>query len=427
MYKDHPLGVGGGNFYVYYPTYKIWAAPETVKDPHNFVLSFLTQYGPVGLLGFLAAVFCPLLRRPAGSRSASSSGGELKVEKGFARLVWRVLPVTAIAMLAIRSMVLKFNVGTDVVVATYIIGAMLVLPVLVFAGAFLLASLRDETLAPAQNSQAILFCGLAGVLLHNCIDFALFEPGVLAVFWATLAAFVAGRAICRDEAPLRFKPARTLVLAGWLATAAVAAAFAVTVLLPVPSTEWYMQRADEAIDMPDIATAHEMLARAETADVLNPEPPYQNGRLYLFDYQMVLPEPNYLAEAEYYIREAIRRAPAYYKYHSKLAELYATAAQTARGRERTDWLQKAYVAAKDAIARYPGDAALHITLGDIADEMGNRSEAAEEYRKAVEIEDAYRGLFVLMYPDRPLFSRVGEDKYQYARSRIAELTAGSTH
>ncbi|HSV27061.1 MAG TPA: O-antigen ligase family protein, partial [Sedimentisphaerales bacterium] len=47
MYADHPLGVGGGNFAVWYPTYKIPAAPETVKDPHNFVLSFLTQYGPL--------------------------------------------------------------------------------------------------------------------------------------------------------------------------------------------------------------------------------------------------------------------------------------------------------------------------------------------------------------------------------------------
>ncbi|MGA2172403.1 MAG: O-antigen ligase family protein [Sedimentisphaerales bacterium] len=63
MFADHPLtGVGGGNFACIYHRYKPASAPETVSDPHCFILSLLTQYGPLGLLGFLIIVLAPLLR-----------------------------------------------------------------------------------------------------------------------------------------------------------------------------------------------------------------------------------------------------------------------------------------------------------------------------------------------------------------------------
>ncbi|MHC4763071.1 MAG: O-antigen ligase family protein, partial [Planctomycetota bacterium] len=63
MYADHPLtGVGPGNFVSLYPRYKQPAAIETVADPHNFLLNILTQHGPIGLVGFLAAAIVPLAK-----------------------------------------------------------------------------------------------------------------------------------------------------------------------------------------------------------------------------------------------------------------------------------------------------------------------------------------------------------------------------
>ena len=63
MFLDnHIIGVGGGNFSSYYPQYKTPSAPETVSDPHCFVLSILTQYGPLALLGFLIIILVPLWR-----------------------------------------------------------------------------------------------------------------------------------------------------------------------------------------------------------------------------------------------------------------------------------------------------------------------------------------------------------------------------
>ena len=63
MIADHRMtGVGPGNFADYYTHYKPAAALESVADPHNVLLSLMTQYGPLGLIGFLAMVFVPLWR-----------------------------------------------------------------------------------------------------------------------------------------------------------------------------------------------------------------------------------------------------------------------------------------------------------------------------------------------------------------------------
>ncbi|HEY5141134.1 MAG TPA: hypothetical protein VIJ25_17735, partial [Methylococcales bacterium] len=61
----------------------------------------------------------------------------------------------------------------------------------------------------------------------------------------------------------------------------------------------------------------------------------------------------------------------------------------------------------------------------IAERLGKKDDALVQYKKAVEIEDSYRIEFEKMYPDRPLFSRMGESEYQFAKKRIAELSPPS--
>ena len=42
-----------------------------------------------------------------------------------------------------------------------------------------------------RTTQAILFCAIAGVLVHNLVDFAIFEPGVYTTLWILVAVIVA--------------------------------------------------------------------------------------------------------------------------------------------------------------------------------------------------------------------------------------------
>jgi hypothetical protein len=419
MYAEHPLGVGGGNFYAYYPQYKMPAAPETPKDPHNFILSFLTQYGPLGMSGFLIAILGPVwlvIYR----RSGVSGNARMPADNTFGRLSWRLMLLVAVALLLIRPLVVPYETGTQFGLALFIISWLFVLPVLLFAGTFVLTSLRDNAGPYAGGAQAVLLCGIAGVLIHNCIDFAIFEPGVMLAFWAFIGAFAAV-ATASEEQPIAEMSLPGGDAAVWLGTAAAAALLLLCVVLPASRVELCLERSNRAVQASDTSTAHMMLADAARIDTLNAEPSYEDGRLYLFEYSESYPEPNLIRLAETAMLTAIARNPAYYKYPSRLADVYSVAAQTARGSQRENYLRKALAVEEQAAARYPGDSAIHISLGDIADKLGMTQEAVKQYKMAVAIEDDYRTLFAVMYPSRQLYSRVGEKQYQWARTRIVEL------
>ncbi|MCP4451687.1 MAG: O-antigen ligase family protein, partial [Planctomycetes bacterium] len=62
MIAQHPwVGVGPGNFSQAYHQFKAAASPESVADPHNWILSLWSQYGPLGLMGFVLAITAPLV------------------------------------------------------------------------------------------------------------------------------------------------------------------------------------------------------------------------------------------------------------------------------------------------------------------------------------------------------------------------------
>ena len=75
----------------------------------------------------------------------------------------------------------------------------------------------------------------------------------------------------------------------------------------------------------------------------------------------------------------------------------------------------------EAAKRYPGLGRLWLELGTIAERLGNSKTALVHYKEAVSIEDSYRVQFRQMYPGREMFSRLGEQKYQFAKARIIQL------
>ena len=58
---------------------------------------------------------------------------------------------------------------------------------------------------------------------------------------------------------------------------------------------------------------------------------------------------------------------------------------------------------------------------EAAEKLGKNSLALENYKKAVHIEDTYRRQFKVMYPDREIFSRLGQENYDRAKQRITAL------
>ena len=86
-------------------------------------------------------------------------------------------------------------------------------------------------------------------------------------------------------------------------------------------------------------------------------------------------------------------------------------------------IQKAYKYAIEAVKHYPGSARLHIALALFAERLEKIDVAIEHYTDAVRIEDEYREMFKLMYPDRKkIVSRLTIGKYDFAKEKIGQLT-----
>jgi tetratricopeptide (TPR) repeat protein len=423
MYADHAIaGVGPGNFSAHYPHYKPAAALESVADPHNWPLSLLLQYGPLGLVGFLGAFCLPLWRsilpapRPAENEQASPQ----LVSKG---MTLTVLLVLGLCLLLVRPLLIPTSGTDDFGVQLYEAITLFVTPVAAFLIGFLLAAAPFEPqesrsdLARSALS-ASLVAAILAVLLHNLIDFALFEPGVWMVFWILLACLAALRSHHEPafEVTVNRTPRFKQLAAG--AALALLAAYVLWIWTPVYQMTIGIGRSQQAATSGRYDLAHEALEEATQADRLSPVAPNFNGRLYLQESAWASGRsPALLEQAARSFHEALDRNPADYKNCEKLAMVYSRAG---KHQEAYDWYLKAAML-------YPGCERLWFELGQLAEQMGQPQAALGHYRKAVEIEDHYREQFRTMYPERKrVVSRLGEKEYRLAQERIAAIKNNPT-
>ncbi len=437
MYADHLLtGVGPGNFAHFYPHYKPASALESVADPHNFLLSILTQYGPIGLIGFLAMICMPLWTVMSG-KSASCSSEAHRPEPTFKRLAIVFAIIVSAALLFIRPIIFPLPLTASPQERQAGIIILYIMPVIVFIAGFLLAAAGER---PAKRSHssiaaAALFCAVLGVAFHNLIDFAIFEPGVLTVFWAIIACLIA---ICSQTNPrpqivLR-KESFGLQPAPFVKILIVAAGVVITcvyfnyALIPAAKATAKIQQANRAISVGRFEQAHKLLDYAAEDDLLSPTALSLNGRLYLHHFKLMPNNRDLLLQAEKCLRAAIECNSAAFKNYERLTEAYLLLAEVSTQQEKIDWLKKAFDNALFTVEqRYPGCARLRIELAKIAELLGRTDIASRQYKEAINIEDKYRAQFREMYPERKkVVSRLGEEKYQFAKQRLKFLTGQST-
>ena len=424
IYADHRLtGIGPGNFANFYPHYKPAAALESVADPHNFLLSVLTQYGPLGLVGFLALVFVPLWR--AISPSPVSSPPKAQPGPAFITLAITFVVVVSASLLLIRPIIMPLGSGgVPVGVMIYVIFTLYVAPVVAFAvGFWLLTTGRVSGKTHHTNiTTAALFCACLGVTLHNLIDFAILEPGVFTTFWAIIACLLALDFHQKSRQQFVLKPAppvRVIVVAGGLI---ITWAYFNYALIPTAKSTAKIQYTHQAMSNGQFQQAHNLLAAAAKDDCLSPAALSLNGRIYLQRYKASVPkQADLLLQSEKCLLDGIERNVADFKNFERLAEVYTLLAEISTQQAKTDWLNKAFDSANRAVQRYPGSGRLRVKLAKIAEQLGKSDVAIEQYEKAVDIEDSFRAQFQLMYPGREIVSRLGEEKYKNAKQKIRAL------
>ncbi|MCJ7778529.1 MAG: O-antigen ligase family protein [Sedimentisphaerales bacterium] len=411
MYAEHPLaGVGPGNFTHFYPRYKEASALESVADPHNFLLSVLTQYGPIGLVGFLFMILMPLWRAifPAHIKDE----GQRTMDDGRVPAIVS-LTIVSTVLLLVRPVIMPMPPADTMELWIFMAVTMYVTPVAVFiASSWLLCT------AFSKNTKyfiPILFCVVLGVLLNNLIDYAIFEPGIYTAFWAIIACLIAADSQCNPRPVVVLRPGFYAKVMAAAAGIVILGAFVLFAWRPVCKSTAKIRQAQLALSAGHLQQAHDLLSKAAEYNPLDQTALNIAGRLYMQSAQTEnsVEGTKLLKKAEQCFLQAIGRNKADFKNYEKLASVYELLGQT----------QKAYQWCRRALQLYPGLDRLNFKLAHLAEQLGHSDIALVYYSRTIEIEDSYRRQFKMIYPDRKeIISRLGEEKYQYAIKRVKELS-----
>jgi len=420
MYADHPVrGVGPGNFAYYYTRYKPPSALESVANPHNFPLSVLTQYGPIGLIGFMAMIFVPLWN--ASSISLSSPAKKSNQQRQLLKhpTVTFMLAISAVLLL-LRPPLMPKTPMENIDLMIYIVVTQYVAPVAAFViGFFLLTVPLDLTQTTKQKTHStstltiVCCCAIVAVLIHNLIDFAIFEPGVYTAFFAITACLIAAHHQHNSIPTRALTPSLPTKAITVTALSIFVIAYFYFAWWPVYKNTTNIKKAHHAISHGQLEQAHGLLSIAVKEDSLSPAALNLNGRVYLQQYiQTERKQTALLKKSELCFLQAIERNRADFKNYERLATVYDLLSEH----------HKAYEVSLKAIKLYPGSGRLRFSFAQIAEKLGKADIALVQYRGAIRIEDSFRRHFQQMYPDKKeIVSRLGKDKYEFALQRIEKL------
>jgi tetratricopeptide (TPR) repeat protein len=316
----------------------------------------------------------------------------------------------------------------NLLVVIYMILRFFIPHLVAFTVAFLLLTAnnkKSEASTITGNTTNLLFCVILGVVIHNLVDFAIFEPGVFTVFWTIIACIVAISFQNNRRPEFTYIPQRCVKIPIALAGVIIVSVYFNNALIPVAKTTAKIQLANRAISTGQLEYAHQILDSATDDDPLSSAAPFLNGKLYLNHFKLTSRvDHDLLLQAEKHLQTAIRRNSDAFKNYERLTEVYTQLADISKKQEKIDWLNKAFENASYSVEYlYPGCARLRIELAKIAEQLGKIDIAVKEYKKAIEIEDSYRVQFQEMYPERKeIVSRVDEDKYMFAKQRLKLYT-----
>ena len=175
------------------PSIKLLPPLKPSLTPIASLLSILTQYGPLALLGFFIIIFAPLWR--------SSLDDNIKLETtsndSFRNLAILCAVVTSIVLIILRPFILPQTPVETFEDKIYVLFSLYVAPAAAFVVGIALfvkalqTTPKEYDLQNTHLTSIALFCGILGFIIHNIIDFAIFEPGILTAFFASLACLIA--------------------------------------------------------------------------------------------------------------------------------------------------------------------------------------------------------------------------------------------
>lgn len=243
LLRDHLLlGTGWESFRYYYLQYRLPTAPEEIRDPHNLFVRFAAELGVIGLVlaaGWLLRtaweITHPLPALTGAEEPAPRWEAAEEPLKAIAPLIWIAVIATVVVTIASIDFTLDPVNTLREVMRRAMYGLLLLGTGVVFAAADLQRPRLERRRADVLLMGVV--CGLVVFVVHNFIDFSLFEAGLFYLFVALAAAAMGIRSgETRDEGR-----GGVLMLACLVVTAA---GFGVMVTAPVVLGEMANRRGD---------------------------------------------------------------------------------------------------------------------------------------------------------------------------------------
>lgn len=239
--QQHPLlGVGWQNFALFYPEVRSPLAVEEVKDPHNFLVRSFAELGMIGgllMIAWMLRLWWELTRPIAPPAQEPPTQAQA--------LAWLAgLPLLAAALNAILSIDWDYP-NTSWVFLQAMASAAFALLLTIGIAVAGMQSLRpvaiDVRPAPWILRGLLISAGI--FLLHNLIDFSLFEPGPMGVF-----AMITGAALGARQPSAAGQRKRTpLAIAAFSAAVVAWVVIALIAWLPTMLAEMSAARGDQLI------------------------------------------------------------------------------------------------------------------------------------------------------------------------------------
>lgn len=367
LFKDNLLlGVGWENFGPRYLQYRLPVAPEEVKDPHNLFVRFATELGVIGLalaIGWLLSLAWEA------TRPAKNELGETDT----AGTPWGLWPIPLTAVIAFVVVVLaSTDFSVDVMAGVYdaVWKAMYCFVMLAVAAMFAAADLKEARVSGerAPILAGGMAAGLAIFIVHNFIDFAIFETGAFYLFVASAAAMVGLRAAESDGPAISGFRGVVLVklVLLWLA-------FGILVTLPVGLGEASARRGDQQVAERSFTAAQQSLEEAFTNSAWLRNGDYLVRKAAAQAYQGLPPQ-----EMSRTLTRALDANPRIIAALTTLGELSARSANTAG---------MVYYYEK-AIAFNPMDIDVRLDAAKLMAAVGLKQEARAQYLAALAVNEA---------------------------------------